>query len=66
MSNHLFDAICSELRPESIFIETLSGETHTYEDMLKTSARLAGALIRLGVKPGDRIAAQVEKSPGEH
>ena len=30
--------------------------------MLKRSARFANALVLLGVKPGDRVAAQVEKS----
>ena len=39
-------------------------DTHilTYADMLKRSAQFANALISLGVKPGDRVAAQVEKS----
>jgi len=34
----------------------------TYGDMLRQSGRLANLLVALGVKPGDRVAVQVEKS----
>ena len=34
----------------------------TYADLIRLSGLLANALKRLGVKPGDRVAAQVEKS----
>ena len=39
-------------------------DTHilTYADMLNRSAQFANALVALGVKPGDRVAAQVDKS----
>jgi malonyl-CoA/methylmalonyl-CoA synthetase len=30
--------------------------------MVDASARFANVLVRLGVKPGDRVAVQVEKS----
>lgn len=63
MSNHLFDAIRAAVRPEAQFIEVPAGRTWTYGDMLAFSGRLAGALETLGVRPGDRVAAQVEKSP---
>lgn len=63
MNNHLFDAIRAAARPEAVFIETADGRIWTYGDMLAQSARLAGALRKLGVQPGDRVAAQVEKSP---
>ncbi|MCU7984433.1 AMP-binding protein, partial [Shinella yambaruensis] len=63
MSNHLFDAIRAAARPEAIFIETGDGRRWTYGDMLTLSGRLAGALDTLGVRPGDRVAVQVEKSP---
>ncbi|MCF3642094.1 malonyl-CoA synthase [Rhizobium sp. TRM95111] len=63
MSNHLFDAIRAAARPDSCFIETLDGRRWTYGDMLALSGRLAGVLDTLGVRPGDRVAAQVEKSP---
>jgi len=63
MSNHFFDAVRAFCRPSSVFIETPAGRRWTYGDMLACSARLAGALMTLGVRPGDRVAVQVEKSP---
>ncbi|MEW5709866.1 MAG: malonyl-CoA synthase [Pseudomonadota bacterium] len=39
------------------------GATYTYEDLERETARLANLLVSLGLKPGDRVAAQVEKSP---
>ncbi|MDX3926329.1 MAG: malonyl-CoA synthase [Shinella sp.] len=63
MSNHLFDAIRAAVKSGDMFIQTPDGRTWTYGDMLAQSGRLAGALDTLGVRPGDRVAAQVEKSP---
>ena len=34
----------------------------TYGELFKRSAQAANALVALGVKPGDRVAAQIEKS----
>jgi len=34
----------------------------TYADVVNRSGQLANTLIKLGVKPGDRVAAQVEKT----
>jgi malonyl-CoA/methylmalonyl-CoA synthetase len=64
-ANHLFARIrhAAEGHEEHLFVETSAGATITYSDMLALSARYAGALVALGAKPGDRIAAQVEKSP---
>ncbi|MCC0002143.1 MAG: AMP-binding protein [Methylobacteriaceae bacterium] len=42
--------------------ETQDGALHSYADVEAGSARMAGALIALGVKPGDRVAVQIEKS----
>jgi len=63
MSNHLFDAIRAAATPEAVFIETAQGRRWTYGEMIMLSGRLAGALQDLGVRPGDRVAVQVEKSP---
>ena len=63
MSNHLFDAIRTGIVADALFIETIDGRSWTYGDMLATSARFANVLTGLGVKPGDRVAVQVEKSP---
>ena len=44
------------------FIETPAGLALTYAGMITLSGRYAEALGELGLKPGDRVAAQVEKS----
>ncbi len=46
-----------------VFIRTSEGRTLSYGDMLALSGRMANALVAAGVKPGDRVAVQVEKSP---
>lgn len=62
MANHLFDAIRNAAPAEATFIELADGRIWTYGETLRFSARLAGALDTLGVRPGDRVAVQVEKS----
>ena len=63
MNENLFSVLRAGF-PDSdcCFIETGSGDIFTYGDMLRRSAQYANALIGLGVKPGDRVAVQVEKS----
>ncbi|MBI5923100.1 MAG: malonyl-CoA synthase [Betaproteobacteria bacterium] len=39
------------------------GRAWTYADVDQASARIAHLLVALGLKPGDRVAAQVEKTP---
>ncbi|MBO9630593.1 MAG: AMP-binding protein, partial [Shinella sp.] len=63
MGNHLFDAIRAVAKPDAVFIETADGRRWTYGDMIALSGRLATTLRTLGVRPGDRVAVQVEKSP---
>jgi malonyl-CoA/methylmalonyl-CoA synthetase len=64
MANHLFDFFRARLpEPSRTFIETDAGKIITYGDLLARSARMANALAALGVKPGDRVAVQAEKSP---
>jgi malonyl-CoA/methylmalonyl-CoA synthetase len=64
MQNHLFRAVRERTRAsdEHIFLEA-AGRCWTYADMVAQSAQVANALSGLGVRPGDRIAVQVEKSP---
>ncbi|MBO6856607.1 malonyl-CoA synthase [Roseibium sp.] len=64
MMNHLFDALTAFIPDWSkVFLETLDGGKITYADMFARSAQYAGALQKLGVKAGDRVAVQVEKTP---
>ena len=66
MPNHLFDLVRGNLPADpttKAFVETGDGTHFTYADLLARSAAYAGALVGLGVKPGDRVAVQAEKSP---
>ena len=63
MNQNLFERFARSITdPRKIAIETLTGDQFSYADVLSWSARLAGALVDLGVRPGDRVAVQVEKS----
>jgi len=44
------------------FAELDHGRYYRYQDVLEITARFAHHLVNLGVKPGDRVAAQVPKS----
>ncbi|HYL17810.1 MAG TPA: AMP-binding protein, partial [Burkholderiales bacterium] len=44
-------------------LELASSETCTYADLDREVARCAAALADLGLKRGDRVAVQIEKSP---
>lgn len=61
MTNYLFDRLFAAGHPDAIVIDA-AGQTLTYGDLDRAVARYANALTSLGVKPGDRVGAQVEKS----
>ncbi|TVP43040.1 MAG: malonyl-CoA synthase [Halomonas sp.] len=65
MSHNLFEAFAAQMREraDADFITTREGRRYSYRDALTISAQLAGALTELGVKQGDRVAVQVDKSP---
>jgi malonyl-CoA/methylmalonyl-CoA synthetase len=39
------------------------GRVWTYDDVERAAGRMANLIVALGLKPGDRVAAQVEKTP---
>ena len=65
MSHNLFETFAARMqaRGDADFITTREGRRYSHADALAESARLAGALVELGVTPGDRVAVQVDKSP---
>ncbi|NNM72620.1 malonate--CoA ligase [Enterovirga aerilata] len=63
MNANIFQRISDAIADTSkVAIETSAGQRYTYEDVILESGRLANALADRGVKPGDRVAVQVEKS----
>ena len=65
MSQNLFTrfAAVAAADPSRPFLRTPDGFSLDYGAMVEGSARYANALVDLGVRPGDRVAVQVEKSP---
>lgn len=64
MSNPLFDRLfgchAGSAKP---FLHLSDGSTITYAKFLEQTAQIAHALTASGIRAGDRVAAQVEKSP---
>ena len=64
MANPLYDALLAQHAGEQrAFLIDAAGRQTSYQGFLAQSAQMAHALASLGVKPGDRVAVQVEKSP---
>ncbi len=64
MPGNLFSLFRGAIVDENkVFIRTSTGRTLTYGEMVSLSGRMANALVTAGVKPGDRVAVQVDKSP---
>ncbi len=57
--SRLFDTVTDRNR---LAIETADGARISYGDLIEQSGRFANHLVARGVKPGDRVAAQAEKS----
>ncbi|WP_411036572.1 AMP-binding protein [Shinella sp. BYT-45] len=63
MSNHLFDSLQSGIEDvDRIFVELPEGRAFTFRDSWAISARIAHALVGLGLRRGDRVAVQTEKN----
>jgi malonyl-CoA/methylmalonyl-CoA synthetase len=60
--SRLFDGLDD---PSRLAIETADGQRISYGDLIARAGQMANVLVARGVKPGDRVAAQTEKSvPG--
>src|ERR1700716_1880603 len=60
--SRLFDGLDD---PTRLAIETTDGQHIGYGDLISRAGQMANVLVSRGVKPGDRVAAQTEKSvPG--
>lgn len=63
MSNHLYDALFEKYAgADTTFITTIEGRVITHGGFVAMAARMANAISNLGLKKGDRVAVQVEKS----
>lgn len=64
MTNPLYDALIAPLAGrETPFLHLPDGEVWSHEAFRAASARFANALVAAGLRPGDRLALQTEKSP---
>ncbi len=64
MTNTLYDALFADKRESDATVLILKDRTLlSYRTFLDMAARYANALTALGLKPGDRLAMQVAKSP---
>src|SRR5260221_947315 len=66
MNANLFSRLFDRLDdPARLAIESIDGRHISYGDLMARAGQMANVLVDGGVKPGDRVAAQTEKSvPG--
>ncbi|WLB54097.1 malonate--CoA ligase [Bradyrhizobium japonicum] len=57
--SRLFDGLDD---PKRLAVETQDGAHISYGDLIARAGQMANVLVARGVKPGDRVAVQVEKS----
>ncbi len=65
VSQNLYEIFHARFRNhlQNLFLRTPGGKTYTYDDVHAISAQYANTLATRGLKVGDRVAVQVEKSP---
>lgn len=65
MSDNIYNVFARHFPADRarLFIETEDGRRYSYSDLDTESARHAALLKELGLKPGDRVAVQADKSP---
>src|ERR1700720_2005350 len=63
MNANLFSRLFDRLDdPSRLAIETIDGARISYAELISRAGQMANVLVDAGVKPGDRVAAQTEKS----
>ena len=64
ISANLFELLQARApRLDKPALESEGGRSLSYGELFAASGRAAQALVDLGVEPGDRVAAQIDKSP---
>jgi malonyl-CoA/methylmalonyl-CoA synthetase len=64
LPNHLYSQFAGNgAAAHAPFLKTRDGAVITYGELWESVGKLARVLIDVGVRPGDRVAAQVEKTP---
>ncbi len=64
MANPLYDTLFGRhAGKSSVFLHLPDATTLTHDDFLRMAARFSHAITGLGLEPGDRLAAQIDKSP---
>ena len=64
MANPLYDTLFGQHHQSaSVFLQLPDGDMLSYGAFLEMAAQYAGLLSDIGLTPGDRVAAQVGKSP---
>lgn len=64
MANPLYDGLFGIHAGKSTpFLTLPDGRVVSHQDFLGTSAQIAHVMTGLGLEPGDRVAAQIAKSP---
>lgn len=64
MANPLYDGLFGAHAGQSTpFLRLADGQVITHGAFLESAARIANVMADLGLAPGDRVAAQIEKSP---
>ncbi|ANK81636.1 MAG: malonyl-CoA synthase [Rhizobiales bacterium NRL2] len=64
MTNHLYDHLLGVRAGEArTFIDAPGAGSIGFDGLHRLAGQVAGALVGMGVQPGDRVAVQAEKSP---
>lgn len=64
MSDNIYDILSRgfPLDPDAPFLLQVDGQCYSYGELDQETARYANVLAACGLRPGDRVAAQVDKS----